>query len=454
MSATTLEGVYSALGLAEGDRKQVAVLPIGTFDTGKYGELEITPSMATEIVTNWTNRVLKTDIRFDIGHDMTEAAGWIVGLSIGTFPHPVSGADMPGILADVEWTPVGQKLLGEKQYRYVSSYLSSYKDEETGTVYSNVLMAVALCNDPVMRMLPPVELAEAPASGETHVIELGEVVDEMTKTDRREESHEALWDAFGAAQTILRREIEENGLAGEALVARVAELTTDLPNAVKVSIDAETEDKTGDAATELAPALADTGEKDPVAEWLARFDSLMADADAIVGGTSGVRTARTLASEARKKLAALLTKKGGTTQMSDTDIKLDGELSPEAIELAELKQSIRTAKVETALDALSAKGMTEPARKMLGAILTSEPDAIVLSEGAEAVDQADALLAFAEAVEFVPVETETGETELENTAGKVTLSEDEKLTAKQMGVSEDAMLAAKIAREADTKDEE
>jgi len=432
-----LSGIFSSQ-LAEsgqGKRQSVAVLPIGKFNTAKYGELEITAEQAQEIVANWTNRVLKTDIRFDIGHDMEEAAGWIVGLSVGTFEHPVSGKTLPGIIAEVEWTPVGQKLLGEKQYRYVSSYLSDYKDEETGTVYHNVLVAVALCNDPIMRMLPPVELSDAP-DGEPYVlVALGEVVDEMTREETVEDSQEALWDAFGAIQRLLQKEVRENGLSGAELVARVAELTADLPNAVAVAIASEAAESGAMPDTNLA----DGGAKDPVAEILAGYDALMAKADDIVKGASGVRSMRTLAAETRAKLVKLL--EGGTKKMSDTT-------TPEAIELAALKRTIRNGKITDALQKLSDKGMAEPARNALEAILTSEtPDAIVLSEGAEPVEIADAVMAFADAVEFVPVETPDSGGELPNDNETVTLTAEEAAVAKQLGTDPEAVKAAKTMKE-------
>jgi Mu-like prophage I protein len=444
-----LSGVFSA-ALAEGNvTTSVAVLPIGKFDTAKYGELEITTEMASEIVANWAAKVLKTDIRFDIGHAMEEAAGWITGLSVGTFAHPVTGADMPGIIAAVEWTPSGKQILGDKQYRYVSSYLSSYKDEETGTVYANVLMAVALTNDPVMRLLPPVELADAP-SGEG--ILLGEVVDEMTAEDRSQESHKALWEALDALSCILHREVEEDGLSGDALVARVSELAADLPNAVTVAV-AEEDAEHGTPVAAPDTSLADSG-SDPVAEMLARFDALMNDCDALVSGTAGVKAMRTLASETRKKMADLLSKKGGTTMAEEA--KLADERDDALKQLAEMKRTQRNGKIDVALAALTAKGLTQPALDVLSTILKAEtPESIVLSEGATPVEMPDALLKLAELVEFVPVAKTAEElTALANDKGAVTLSETEKATAKGMGVSEESMLAAKIAREAHIETDE
>lgn len=165
-------GWYTGVRLGENPTTTVAVLPVGTFKTAKYGTVELGEERAQRIVDNFNANVLKTDVRFDIQHYMEEAAGWIVPGSarLGEVPHPVTGEDMRVVLVDAEWTPVGTKLLSEKQYRYVSSYIDSYKDEETGKVYNDVLKAVALCNDPVMKMLPPVEVPTGVAASEQLVL--------------------------------------------------------------------------------------------------------------------------------------------------------------------------------------------------------------------------------------------------------------------------------------------
>ena len=124
------------------------------------------------------------------------------------------------------------------------------------------------------------------------------------------------------------------------------------------------------------------------------------------------------------------------------------ELTPEAIELAELKQRIRGEKIDAALDALSAKGMTEPARTALAAILKADtPDAIVLSENADPVDAPDALMAFAELVEFVPVTESEGRTETTPPVPEVTLSEQEIAQGRAMGLTEADLLKAKTDTE-------
>lgn len=454
--------------LAEGERSSVPVLPIGTFQTAKYGELDITPQMADEIVANWTDRVLKTDVRFDIGHDMEEAAGWIVGLSVGTYTHPKTGEEMPGIIAEVEWTPVGQKLLSEKQYRYVSSYLGSYKDEETGVVHPNVLMAVALCNDPVMRMLPPVELSDEPSGG---VIVLGEVVDRMQPNTPPDPSKEAatygLWPATSAFEDLAREAVRT--LTGDALRARLAALAADLPAAIEKAVServaaANAEDRAEAIAEKTGSDLqadpfafaakTDSGDTDPVAEILAAFDAVMSKADDMCKGAAGVRAMRALATETRGKMAAILPKKGGTTDMPKPDMKMsdDAVLLAEQrdaalTELAAIKRERRVERVTASLDALSAKGMAEPSRKMLAAILLAEnPSEIVLSEGAEAVDATDALLEFADSLDFVPVVTE-GTAEQTPPAEEVELSDADLEVARQLGIDHEALKAAKTLKE-------
>jgi hypothetical protein len=461
----------------------VVILPIGKWHTDKYGDLDLSRKVADELIANFSGQVLGRDIRVDIDHEFGEAAGWITGLGIGTFADPVTGDETPAVVMRVNWTPGGAKSLAEGEYRYVSAAYGRYTQPATGRVFANVLRAVSLTNDPVM-VVPPVDSEPLSVEFSDMVtladgIKFGEVVDAVEERIAEQDAEPApadlwaaqwgSWPAFAAMDELLRQAIAD-GLAGDALRARIAELSADLPEAIAAAIEAAvTRANDGEDGPEVAPApaevtpqtdplapaeladsTADSGVSDPVAEILDAFDALMGKADDIVRGAPGVRAMRTLAAETRSKLSKLL--KGGT-KMSDDKPTTP---TPEAVELAELKATIRNEKVTAALDALSAKGMTEPARHALAAILTTEtPDAIVLSEGAEPVEMPDAILAFASVVEFVPIATEDPGTALANTAGTITLTDAEIAFAKQQGVSEDFMLAAKVAKaEADNSKED
>jgi hypothetical protein len=451
--------------------RDVVVLPVGKWHTDKYGDVDISPELCDELIANFNAKVLGRDIRVDIGHAFAEAAGWITALGYGTFADPVNNETCKALVMRVDWTSRGTTALSEGEYRYVSAAFGRYTDPATGKVYANVMRAVSLTNDPVMRV-PAVD--EAPASVEfselvtlSDAMNLGEVVDALDKCETPPQLQEAAWstwEALSAFETLVRQAISE-GMTGDALRARIAELATDLPAAIEKVVSEEVAEENAEDAAEAqgikppqidpfndGAQLADSG-SDPVKELLASYDDLMSKCDEIVGGTAGVRAMRTLASETRKKLADLLTKKGGTTDMSELETKLAAERDALQAKLDGYALAERTRKVDAALDTLSDKGMTEPARKALGAIMLADSDLVVLSEGATAVSTADALLAFADTVEFVPVADAEG-TALANDANVTTLSDSEKDTAKRMGVSEESMLAAKIARESATIEEE
>ncbi len=110
------------------------------------------------IVENFQKRVRGVDVPIDIEHDPTTgAAGWIRELKVDT-----SSAD-PGkkaLWARVEWTPLGQELVGSGQYRYVSAEFGPYTDPETGEEYEDVLYAVTLTNRPFIKGLKALTLED------------------------------------------------------------------------------------------------------------------------------------------------------------------------------------------------------------------------------------------------------------------------------------------------------
>ena len=431
---------FTGIALADGLPELVPVLPIGEFKTAKYGKFSVTPEAAEEMVANFEANTLKTDVRFDIGHSFAEAAGWIKSLAIGTYVHPKTGEEMPGLVAAVEWTEGGAQLLSDKQYRYVSAAFGDYKDEETGTVHKNVLQAVSLTNDPVMKMLPPlvalsdglkdaehiVALGIEPKSGMRERIgamfsglfALGEVADKAAENRNAYPEGEleaagwGVWDATSAFETLVRKAISD-GLEGDDLMARIIEeLAADLPLAViesiKSSVEREKERAEG-GAREVPPEPTDPTEGVTLsdADRLSEFDALMEACEEEVSGVKGVREFRTFAKASRAKLAAILeaktAKPTGGEDMTEEQVKLAEEQRDQALkELAEYKDRERTERIKSLLDGMSAKGLTEPSRAKLEAALTSS-GMVMLAEGNEVTQEDALLLALADA-EFVPVD--------------------------------------------------
>jgi hypothetical protein len=464
MNELSVLGIHLAEAVAA--TSDVAMLPVGEWKTDKYGKVDLSESVCDEIIANFADNVLGRDIRVDIDHGFAEAAGWIAALGYGVFTDPKTKQPQRAVCMRVDWTPTGETALSNKEYRYVSAAYGSYTDVESGKTYANVLRAVSLTNDPVLRV-PAVD--QAPSSVEfagvalSESLQFGEVVDELHKQQESQTPPElqaaswGMWPATDAFVTKVREAVAD-GMTGEELKARIDELAADLPDALMESIAAsvERENEGGPPSvtepieqvdpTQGAAELSDTGAEDPVTALLSRFDALMGECDDIVKGTAGVKSMRTLASETRKKLEALLTKKGGTTSMAE-DTKLAEERDDALTKLAEMQAERKRDRVKAALDTLSAKGLAEPARVQLEAILTAEDTSqIMLSGKTDPVDLPDALVAFAETVEFVPVEKPEGDPQ--KAADTVTLSDAEIQSGKDMGVSEEYLLKAKIARQA------
>ena len=122
--------------------------------TGKVHDrdLTITKDMLESYVKNFDDKVVGTDIQINLRHDRGgEAAGWVRKLF-------VKGNRL---LAEIEWTPLGQEKIATKQYKFTSSELAgSYNHHSSGEPVENVLIGVALTNIPAIKGLKAVTLSE------------------------------------------------------------------------------------------------------------------------------------------------------------------------------------------------------------------------------------------------------------------------------------------------------
>lgn len=151
---------------------EIALLPIRKLDTDKYGHLDFGPEFAAQLQKNFEDRVLKIDPVIDAEHQRGKAQGWIKRLWQGSFKHPVSGADVPSLMAEVDWTEAGAAAIKGGEFRYLSPEIGSYKDEETGKTYYPVLRSAALTNTPVLKLLPEVSLSDTGPPGAEKTVPL------------------------------------------------------------------------------------------------------------------------------------------------------------------------------------------------------------------------------------------------------------------------------------------
>lgn len=364
---------FTGVALADAKTTTIPILPIGTFTLDRYGKLELNDKVIDELIANFDAKTLKTDVRIDFEHDFREAAGWITALSKGEFDHPVTGDPVPALFATVEWTAAGEKVLGEKTYRYVSAAFGPYKDEESGTKYKNVLKAVALTNDPAMKMLPAVELSDDVRNAP---MLLGDVVDKVSEEHGEELPRDlwaaawGIWPATSAFEELVREALTD-GLTGDALKARVAELAADLPEALFEAI------KQAVANEKDAPSI-DTPDK-PVAPTDPTLSDNGDAPDAQIIPTS--------------------TAKGGTMEPDVKLAEVEAERDAALKELNDRKATERKSRVDAVLATLS---IDEASRKGLEQVLLSDGGEVLLSEGAEPMDREDALLSVLENIVIVP----------------------------------------------------
>lgn len=127
--------------------KEIQIMPIGTWDTVPYGELQITASDLQEMKDNF-EKGYRAGVPIDVDHDGKAAAGWIQSLRV---------AD-DGLWAQVEWTKLGKDLLDGKVYKFFSpEFNPEYTDPENKDVkLKNVLIAGSLVNRPLFKELKPV----------------------------------------------------------------------------------------------------------------------------------------------------------------------------------------------------------------------------------------------------------------------------------------------------------
>jgi len=119
----------------------VEFLRTGTFIDMHGQEVEITDEVLDALVANFEAGAAGQDVPIDVDHWKGEAAGWVTKI----------WRDGDRLLANVDWNEVGERMVGEKLYRYLSA---------TFDTVNRVLRSISLVNFPAVKGLRPVELSE------------------------------------------------------------------------------------------------------------------------------------------------------------------------------------------------------------------------------------------------------------------------------------------------------
>jgi len=111
--------------------------------------------MLADMVKNFSEGVRGGIPALDYNHETDDvAAGWFKALFLKD--------DGEELWADIEMTPKGEKILGDKEFGYVSAdFDTEYQDNETLKKFGCVLLGAGLTNRPVIkRMESVIQLAE------------------------------------------------------------------------------------------------------------------------------------------------------------------------------------------------------------------------------------------------------------------------------------------------------
>lgn len=135
--------------------RSMQILRTGEFSDPRYGRFEITKPMLAQMVNNFAQGVRGVIPALDYKHESDDvAAGWFKRLWLAD--------DGNELWADIEMTPKGEKILGDKEFGYVSAdFDTEYQDNETLETFGCVLLGAGLTNRPVIkRMESVIQLAE------------------------------------------------------------------------------------------------------------------------------------------------------------------------------------------------------------------------------------------------------------------------------------------------------
>lgn len=140
--------------------QRVQLMRTCTFFHPRYGKVEITRQLFSEMIQNFQNKVRGIELMIDYAHDSDrEAAGWIKNVEIVENPDTQEAE----LWADVEWTPEGRRTLADREFAYLSAdFDPNYQDNEApDKKFGAVLLGAGLTNRPVIKkMNPAIQLSE------------------------------------------------------------------------------------------------------------------------------------------------------------------------------------------------------------------------------------------------------------------------------------------------------
>jgi len=155
--------------LAEANDKPVEILRTGTFIDSGGQEVMITDADLDAFVANFKAGKAGQEVPIDIDHERGEAGGWLVKLER-------QGSKLLGF---VNWNELGEKLVGDEVYKYLSAWVD---------LQGKFLKSVSLVNFPAIKGLKTIELSEGSVTFQQQGFfdAIREMVQDIVKRDKRD----------------------------------------------------------------------------------------------------------------------------------------------------------------------------------------------------------------------------------------------------------------------------
>ena len=149
-------GYWVKLSDVETTKDFFKVLPVGTYQHPKYGELSFTNERINRFADNINQRVRGIDIDVDYDHKNdvskgSKAAGWI---------RQAKAVDDQGLFVQIDFTESANGEIQDGEWRYFSPEFVDEWTDTHGKAYQDVLMGAALTNRPFLKDLKPINFSE------------------------------------------------------------------------------------------------------------------------------------------------------------------------------------------------------------------------------------------------------------------------------------------------------
>jgi phage I-like protein len=256
------EFLFAEAHLQEG--QPVEFLRVGVFTDAHGREVEVTREDLAALVANFKAGAAGQEVPIDVDHEKGEAAGWVTEV----------WRRGDRLLARVDWNSLGEELVGERVYRYLSATIDTARQ---------VLKSISLVNFPAVKGLQPVELAEGGYTMELQESLIERIVSAVRGVFEQveaaeEDAEEEVLDqqaSNGEEEAVneeeLREQIREEVLAEMEEEERTrAELREQVREEVEAAYLAERETVT--ELTEFAEEVNLAADPEQVAELMAQMD--------------------------------------------------------------------------------------------------------------------------------------------------------------------------------------